>query len=110
MVSKRLPKPEGVGCRLSSRANRQRSFLFSKRLNRLGALQVGVDIDGYGSYAMAIHNQPVFRKSVEDLKELVTATSFPVIFKGIMSVEFARAALDSGAAAIVVSKPWRPCA
>ncbi|MHA2087101.1 MAG: alpha-hydroxy-acid oxidizing protein, partial [Promethearchaeota archaeon] len=64
---------------------------------------VGVDIDGCGSYAMATHNKPVFKKSVEDIKELVSSTNLPVIAKGIMSVEDAIKAKEAGVEGIVVS-------
>ncbi|HUI93516.1 MAG TPA: alpha-hydroxy-acid oxidizing protein [Chitinivibrionales bacterium] len=76
---------------------------FFRKAERAGCAAVGVDIDGYGSSAMARHHQPVFRKSMLDLKELVAATALPVIIKGVMSVEDAQNALDAGAAAIVVS-------
>jgi isopentenyl diphosphate isomerase/L-lactate dehydrogenase-like FMN-dependent dehydrogenase len=64
---------------------------------------VGVDIDGCGSYAMNAHSQPVFRKTPAELRELVKATRLPVIIKGIMTPFDAEAALEAGAAAIVVS-------
>jgi isopentenyl diphosphate isomerase/L-lactate dehydrogenase-like FMN-dependent dehydrogenase len=62
-----------------------------------------VDIDGCGSYAMAIHNKPVYKKNIEEIKELVSSTNLPVVIKGIMSIEDALAAKEAGAAAIVVS-------
>jgi isopentenyl diphosphate isomerase/L-lactate dehydrogenase-like FMN-dependent dehydrogenase len=64
---------------------------------------VGIDIDGCGSYAMASHNKPVFKKSIEELKELVASTTLPVIIKGIMTIEDALSAIEARAAAIVVS-------
>jgi isopentenyl diphosphate isomerase/L-lactate dehydrogenase-like FMN-dependent dehydrogenase len=76
---------------------------FFKKAEAVRCVAVGVDVDGYGSNAMTHNNQPVFRKSVQDLKELVSSTALPVIFKGVMSVEDAVAAVDAGAAAVVVS-------
>jgi len=76
---------------------------FFKKAEKAGSVAVGVDIDGCGSYAMSTHNKPVFKKSVDDLKELVTSTKLPVIVKGLMSVEDAIMVKDAGAAAIVVS-------
>jgi isopentenyl diphosphate isomerase/L-lactate dehydrogenase-like FMN-dependent dehydrogenase len=76
---------------------------FFKKAEAAGCAAIGVDIDGYGSNAMARHNQPVFRKSVEELRELVASTDLPVILKGVMSVDDAKAAAETGAAAIVVS-------
>ena len=52
---------------------------------------------------MAKHNKPVFRKSIEDLKELSGSTRLPFIVKGLMCAEDAEAAVQAGAAAIVVS-------
>ena len=76
---------------------------FFRKAEKVETVAVGVDIDGCGSYAMATHNKPVFKKSYDDLLELVSSTKLPVIVKGIMSVEDATAAEDAGAAAIVVS-------
>ncbi len=76
---------------------------FFKKAEEVGAIAVGTDVDGCGSYAMAKYDKPIYRKSVEDLKELVNATALPVIIKGIMSTEDALAAVEAGASAIVVS-------
>ena len=76
--------------------------LFSKA-DDAGVLAIGVDLDGYGSSNWAVRGKPVYRKSEEELKELVRATKRPVIFKGIMSVEDARIAVNCGAKAIDVS-------
>ena len=76
---------------------------FFKKAEKSGCIAVGVDIDGCGSYAMSTHKNPVFKKNIDDLKELVSSTKLPVIVKGIMSVEDANIAKDAGAAAIVVS-------
>ncbi|HRF90956.1 MAG TPA: alpha-hydroxy-acid oxidizing protein, partial [Desulfobacter postgatei] len=78
-----------------------------KRLIRmaeeLGCPAVGVDLDGCGSTIMARHNQPVFRKSVKDIKELVQASSLPFIAKGIMTVEDAVSCADAGVRVVSVS-------
>lgn len=76
---------------------------FFKKAEEVGAIAVGTDVDGCGSYAMAKYDKPIYRKSMEDLKELVNATALPVIIKGIMSTEDALAAVEAGASAIVVS-------
>jgi 4-hydroxymandelate oxidase len=76
---------------------------FFNRAERVKAIAVGVDIDGCGSYAMSTHNQPVYRKSIYEIKELVNSTHLPVIIKGIMSVEDAKDAVKAGASALVVS-------
>jgi 4-hydroxymandelate oxidase len=68
-----------------------------------GAIAVGVDLDGAGSVAMALKGQPVFRKSLSELKELVQSTSLPFIFKGITSEEDAIAALETGCKVVAIS-------
>jgi 4-hydroxymandelate oxidase len=68
-----------------------------------GCIAVGIDIDGAGLVTMALNNQPVGPKSVDELKELVSSTSLPFIIKGIMDEEEAELAYKAGAAAIVVS-------
>lgn len=68
-----------------------------------GAIAVGVDLDGAGSVAMALKGQPVFRKSISELKELVQSTSLPFILKGITSEEDAEAALETGCKVVSVS-------
>ncbi len=64
---------------------------------------VGIDLDGCGSSLMKKHNQPVFKKSVKDIEELVTFTKLPFITKGIMQPEEAAKCADAGAAVIGVS-------
>jgi len=68
-----------------------------------GVVAVGVDLDGCGSLNMAKIGYPVYRKTPEELKEIVATTSLPVLFKGIMELDDAEAVLESGAAAIAVS-------
>ena len=74
-----------------------------KKAEEAGALAVGVDVDGCGSYAMNRHQKPVARKSLEELRELVECTSLPFIIKGIMCVEDALDVAKIGAKAVVVS-------
>ncbi|MFW9916565.1 MAG: alpha-hydroxy-acid oxidizing protein [Candidatus Thorarchaeota archaeon] len=74
-----------------------------KRAEEIGMVAVGTDIDGCGSSIMRRFKKPVFRKSVDDLKELVATTSLPFIVKGVMTVEDAESAVMAGAKAIVVS-------
>lgn len=74
-----------------------------KQAEEAGAIAVGVDLDGCGSTNWAAAGKAVYRKSPEELKELVDATSLPVLFKGIMCLEDARAVVESGAKALVVS-------
>ena len=68
-----------------------------------GCPAVGLDLDGCGSTIMARHGQPVFRKSIKDLRELVEFSSLPFITKGIMTVEDAEACAGAGASVVSVS-------
>ena len=68
-----------------------------------GCVAVGIDVDAAGIIPMRAAGQPVSPKTVSQLKELVQSTTLPLILKGIMCVEDALAARESGAAAIVVS-------
>ncbi len=74
-----------------------------ERAERAGCLAVGLDLDGCGSTIMAKHQQPVFKKSIQDIEELVAATSLPFIAKGIMTVEDAKACVLAGARVVSVS-------
>ncbi len=68
-----------------------------------GAVAVGVDIDGAGSVNFAMAGDPVFRKSVDELRELRMATRLPFMVKGVMSSNDALGALEAGASVIAVS-------
>jgi len=68
-----------------------------------GCKAVGIDLDGCGSTIMARQGQPVFKKSVKDIEELVNFTTLPFIAKGIMIPEEAQMAVDAGVSAIAVS-------
>jgi isopentenyl diphosphate isomerase/L-lactate dehydrogenase-like FMN-dependent dehydrogenase len=70
---------------------------------KIGAIAVGVDVDGAGSVPMALKGQPVFRKSAAELKELVQSTRLPFIIKGITSEEDAYAALETGCRVVSIS-------
>jgi len=84
---------------------REQSILvqFFKMAEQTSVIAVGVDIDGCGSSIMPKHNKPVFRKSFDELRELISSTSLPFIIKGVMCVEDAVAATEVAASAIVVS-------
>jgi len=93
----------GWGVKIVKPRSQEEIIKFFKRAEKVNATAVGVDTDGCGSYMMNKHDKPVFRKSEDDIKELVKATSLPVIIKGIMYPEDAVSAVNAGAAAIVVS-------
>ena len=74
-----------------------------KQSEKEKAVAVGVDIDGAGSVNFALAGKPVFRKSIDELKELKKSTRLPFIIKGVMCAEDALAALSAGADVIGVS-------
>ncbi|VVB86085.1 Rubredoxin [uncultured archaeon] len=67
------------------------------------AVAVGVDIDGAGSVNFTLAGKPVFRKTIDELKELKNTTRLPFIVKGVMCIEDALAAVEAGADVIGVS-------
>ncbi|UEL46894.1 alpha-hydroxy-acid oxidizing protein [Terrisporobacter hibernicus] len=74
-----------------------------KLAEEAGAFAVGVDVDACGLVTLSMHGKTVVPKNVEALKELKAATKLPFIVKGIMTVEDAMLAVESGVDAIVVS-------
>ena len=98
-----IAEANGFGVKIVKPRDQQTIIEFFKKAEEESCVAVGVDVDGAGSYAMVTHNKPVFKKSVEDIKELISTTNLPVIIKGVMCVEDALKAKEAGAAAIVVS-------
>jgi len=62
-----------------------------------------MDVDAAAFLTMDLMQQPVETKSVEQLREIVKSTNLPFIVKGVMTVWDAVAAVEAGAAAIIVS-------
>jgi 4-hydroxymandelate oxidase len=78
-------------------------FRLIEKAEKMGCPGVGVDLDGCGSTNMATAGQPVYRKSLKEMKALVSATKLPFIFKGIMCIEDAEACVEAGARVVAVS-------
>jgi isopentenyl diphosphate isomerase/L-lactate dehydrogenase-like FMN-dependent dehydrogenase len=74
-----------------------------ERAEAIGCPAVGVDLDGCGSSNFARAGKPVYRKSIDDMRELVGFTALPFIFKGIMEADDAEAAVEAGARVVSVS-------
>ncbi len=74
-----------------------------KLAEKSGALAVGIDIDAAGFENFKKAGQPVRPLSPSDLHNITGNTNLPVILKGIMTVDEAVAAVDCGAAGLVVS-------
>jgi isopentenyl diphosphate isomerase/L-lactate dehydrogenase-like FMN-dependent dehydrogenase len=86
----------GAGIPIFKPQSNERLIQLFEMAAEAGAVAVGVDIDGAGSTNWDRANKPVFRKSAEELNELVNSTKLPFIVKGIMSVEDAQDACDAG--------------
>lgn len=98
-----IAEADGLGVKIVKPRDQETIIKFFKKAEEVGCVAVGVDVDGADSFAMTMHNKHVFKKSPEDIKELVSSTKLPVIIKGIMCLEDALKAAESGVAAIVVS-------
>lgn len=75
----------------------------AKRAEDIGAIAVGIDIDGAGLITMNLMGQPVGPKTLDELKDIISKVNLPFILKGIMTPEEAQIAVEAGAKAIVVS-------
>jgi isopentenyl diphosphate isomerase/L-lactate dehydrogenase-like FMN-dependent dehydrogenase len=93
----------GWGVKIVKPRDQETMIQFYQKAEKIGCIAVGTDIDGCGSFAMSNHDQPVFKKSIDDIRNLVNSTHLPVIIKGIMSIEDAIDAIKAGASAIVIS-------
>ena len=72
-------------------------------LEEAGAIAFSSDIDAAGYANMGSAVGKVLPKSVEQLRELTSATSVPFILKGVMTPKGAVKAAEAGCAAIIVS-------
>jgi isopentenyl diphosphate isomerase/L-lactate dehydrogenase-like FMN-dependent dehydrogenase len=68
-----------------------------------GAPAFGIDIDAAGLVTLKSMGHPVYPKSEAELKRIAAQSKLPMIVKGVMSAQEARAAVNAGAAGIVVS-------
>ena len=98
-----IAEADGWGVKIVKPRDQESIKQFYQKAEKIGCIAVGTDIDGCGSFAMSSHNQPVFRKSLDDIRSLVNSTHLPVIIKGIMCIEDALDAVKAGASTIVIS-------
>jgi 4-hydroxymandelate oxidase len=73
-----------------------------KLLSKAGVSSIGMDIDGLGG-VMLFRSGDVTRKNEAELSEIRKSFRGPMFLKGIMSIEDAQIAYESGYDAIVVS-------
>ncbi|MEN2985987.1 MAG: alpha-hydroxy-acid oxidizing protein [Thermodesulfovibrionaceae bacterium] len=98
-----IRKNDGKGIPIIKPRQQQEIIKRIRQAEEVGALAVGVDIDGAGLVTMALRGQPVSPKSPKEIEELVRATRLPFILKGIMTIREAKIAYELGVSAIVVS-------
>ncbi|NHJ32957.1 MAG: alpha-hydroxy-acid oxidizing protein [Asgard group archaeon] len=98
-----IKEADGWGIKIIKPREQEVIKQFIKKAEEINAIAIGVDVDGCGSVIMAKHKKLVFRKTEDELKELVASTKLPFIVKGIMSEADALQAIRAGAEAIVVS-------
>ena len=79
--------------------------LFEKidKVTASGADIMGMDIDAAGLITLKKMGRPVAPKTIEQLARIIEKIPGKFILKGVMTVEDARAAVEAGADAIVVS-------
>lgn len=85
------------------RANADEIYERLRKTKDQGITAWGMDIDAVSLNTMQKGNQATSRKTPEELKQLASSVSLPFFLKGIMTVQDAGLAGESGAAAIVVS-------
>lgn len=100
---KALKENNGQGIAIIKPRSNEEIIKRIRMAEEVGALAVGVDVDGAGLVTMKLFGQPVGPKSLEDLKELVNSTKLPFIVKGILSVDEAKMCVEAGIDTIVVS-------
>jgi 4-hydroxymandelate oxidase len=100
---KAIKRVEGHGVNIFKPQPQEVLIDLMAQSERENAIAVGVDIDGAGSVNFTLAGKPVFRKTVDDLKELKRSVKIPFIIKGVMCEEDALAAVEAGANVIAVS-------
>ena len=98
-----IAEADGWGIKIVNPREQEAIKEFFKLAENAKAIAVGVDLDGCGSTIMSSYKKPVFKKTKEEIKELVKSTSLPFIAKGIMCADDAQEAVEAGASVIVVS-------
>lgn len=98
-----IARYEGRGCFISKPRRSEDIVRLLRRAQEAGAWAVGVDIDAAGIIGMVRAGQYVGPKPAAAWKEIIAGMGRPFILKGIMTPDEAEMAVDTGAAAIVVS-------
>lgn len=88
---------------LKPRADTDEIFRRIDAAEEAGFLAVGMDVDAITFKTLALRGQKGLARNFEAISELVRRTRLPFVLKGIMNADDARAAVDAGVSAIVVS-------
>lgn len=100
---KAIASHQGRGIAIIKPREQKEIISHIRDVEKAGAIAVGMDIDGAGLITMALKGQPVSPKTLDEIKEVVSATRLPFILKGIMTPEEAEMAVEAKVSAIVVS-------
>lgn len=103
MGTKIVGENSGWGIPIFKPPSQDRLIQLIQLAEKLDVIAVGVDLEGAGSTFWAASGKDVYRKSENELQELVDCTDKPVFFKGIMNTEDAAKVVDSSASVCYVS-------
>jgi len=98
-----LNKVNGHGINIFKPQSQEVLLDLIKQSENEKAVAVGVDIDGAGSVNFSLAGKPVYRKTIDELRELKKSTELPFIIKGVMCAEDAINAIEARADVIGVS-------
>ena len=103
-IKKALNKVEGFGVVIfKPRKDSNELINRLEKAQELGIVAVGIDIDAISFKTMILKKQESNSRTIEEFVKIRKSTKLPFILKGIMTVNDAKAALDIGVDAIVVS-------
>ena len=98
-----LNKVNGHGINIFKPQSQEILLDLIRQAEKENAVAVGVDIDGAGSVNFALAGKPVYRKTIDELRELKKSTKLPFIIKGIMGIDDALCAIEARADVISIS-------
>jgi len=98
-----LKKVNGHGINIFKPQSQEILLDLITQSDKENAVAVGVDIDGAGSVNFSLAGKPVYRKTIDELRELKKSTKLPFIIKGIMSIDDALCAIEARADVISIS-------
>jgi 4-hydroxymandelate oxidase len=98
-----LNKINGLGINIFKPQSQEVLLDLIRQSEKEKAVAVGMDIDGAGSVNFSLSGKPVYRKTIDELRELKKSTKLPFIIKGIMSIDDALCAIEARADVISIS-------